>query len=45
VLITPHIANPGSVEEPLFAERVTENVRRFVAGEDLLAPIDPDAGY
>jgi phosphoglycerate dehydrogenase-like enzyme len=45
VIITPHLANPESVEEPLLAERVTENVRRFVAGEDLLAPIDPDAGY
>jgi phosphoglycerate dehydrogenase-like enzyme len=45
VFITPHIANPASVEEPLFAERVEENVRRFAAGEELLAPIDPDAGY
>ena len=45
MIITPHLANPESVEEPLLAERVTENVRRFAAGEDLLAPIDPDAGY
>ena len=45
VIITPHLANPESVEEPLLAERVKENVRRFAAGEDLLAPIDPDAGY
>jgi phosphoglycerate dehydrogenase-like enzyme len=45
VLITPHLANPASVEEPLLAERVAENVRRFAAGDELIAPIDPDAGY
>jgi phosphoglycerate dehydrogenase-like enzyme len=45
VIITPHLANPASVEEPLLAERVEENVRRFAAGEDLIAPIDPEAGY
>jgi phosphoglycerate dehydrogenase-like enzyme len=45
VIITPHIANPYSVEETLLGERVQENVRRFAAGEDLLAPIDPEAGY
>jgi phosphoglycerate dehydrogenase-like enzyme len=45
VLITPHLANPESVEESLLGDRVRENVRRFAAGEDLLAPIDPDAGY
>jgi hypothetical protein len=28
-----------------FAKRVTENVRRFGAGEDLLAPIERDRGY
>ena len=27
------------------AKRVEENVRRFAAGEDLLAPVSPDRGY
>jgi len=27
------------------AKRVTENVRRFAAGEELLAPVNPDRGY
>jgi hypothetical protein len=27
------------------AERVKENVRRYAAGEALLAPVDVDAGY
>jgi phosphoglycerate dehydrogenase-like enzyme len=44
-LITPHVANPPSAMERSLAERVEENVRRFGAGEDLLAPISPDRGY
>lgn len=44
-LITPHIANPPSAMMRHLAERVRENVRRCAAGEELLAPIDPDAGY
>jgi len=44
-LITPHVANPPGAMMRHLAERVRENVRRFAAGEDLLAPIDPDAGY
>ena len=31
--------------EPLLAERVTENVRRFARGEDLVGLVDVDAGY
>ena len=27
------------------AKRVKENVRRFAAGEELLAPVEPGAGY
>jgi D-3-phosphoglycerate dehydrogenase len=44
-LITPHVANPPSAMMRHLAERVRENVRRFAAGDELLAPIDPDAGY
>jgi phosphoglycerate dehydrogenase-like enzyme len=44
-LITPHVANPPETMQRDLAKRVTENVRRFGAGEDLLAPIEPDRGY
>ncbi len=44
-IITPHDSNPPSVRATAFAEHVTENVRRFVAGEALTARIDPVAGY
>jgi D-3-phosphoglycerate dehydrogenase len=44
-IITPHVANPQGAMMRHLAERVRENVRRFAAGEDLLAPIDPEAGY
>jgi hypothetical protein len=30
---------------PLLSERVRENVRRRIAGEPLLGPVDVDAGY
>jgi D-3-phosphoglycerate dehydrogenase len=44
-LITPHVANPPSAMARDLAVRVRENVRRFAAGEELLAPVDVDAGY
>jgi phosphoglycerate dehydrogenase-like enzyme len=44
-LITPHVANPPQAMARSLAERVEENVRRFAAGEELLAPISPDRGY
>jgi phosphoglycerate dehydrogenase-like enzyme len=44
-IVTPHVANPQGVMMRHLAERVRENIRRFEAGEDLLAPIDPEAGY
>ena len=44
-LITPHVANPQEAHDAALAERVTENVRRFVAGEPLLGVIDPEAGF
>ena len=44
-LITPHVANPPEAHDAALAERVTENVRRFVAGEPLLGVIDPAAGF
>lgn len=44
-IVTPHDSNPPSVRAGAFADHVGENVRRFVAGEDLVARIDPEAGY
>lgn len=45
VVITPHIANTRTRLTATFAPTLRENVRRFEAGEDLLATVDPSAGY
>ncbi len=45
VIITPHTANTPEMGVPLLAARVTENVRRFAAGETLLGPVHLDLGY
>ena len=44
-IVTPHSTNPTPLRDAALAERVTENVRRFAAGEDLLGPVDPERGY
>jgi phosphoglycerate dehydrogenase-like enzyme len=44
-LLTPHTANTPEMAVPLLSARVQENVRRRVAGEPLLGPVDPAAGY
>ena len=44
-LITPHVANPDVTLRRDLAELVGEQVRRLSAGEPLLSPFDPDAGY
>ena len=44
-LITPHVANPDVTLMRDLAELAGEQVRRLVAGEPLLSPVDPDAGY
>lgn len=43
--ISPHVGNTPEMGRPLLAARVRENVRRYVAGEPLLGPVDVDAGY
>jgi phosphoglycerate dehydrogenase-like enzyme len=45
VVITPHTANTQEMARPLLGSRVTDNVRRYAAGEPLLGPVDPDQGY
>ena len=44
-LITPHVANPPSTMDRDLAKRVEDNVRRFAAGEELVAPVSPQNGY
>ena len=44
-LITPHVGNTPEMGLKLLAHRVTENVRRYIAGEELLGPVDVDLGY
>jgi D-2-hydroxyacid dehydrogenase (NADP+) len=44
-IITPHVANPPSAQFAKLAERVRENVARFTAGQDLLAPVEQERGY
>ncbi|MET8648890.1 D-isomer specific 2-hydroxyacid dehydrogenase family protein [Nocardia aurea] len=45
VIITPHDSNPPQLRLAAFADHVAANVSRFVAGRELLAPIDPRRGY
>ena len=44
-LITPHVANTHDMLKSRLSVLVTENIRRFGAGEPLLGVIDPDLGY
>jgi D-3-phosphoglycerate dehydrogenase len=44
-LITPHVANTATTMARDLAKREQENVRRYAAGEELLAPVNLDAGY
>jgi phosphoglycerate dehydrogenase-like enzyme len=44
-IVTPHTANTEEMAEPLLSARVTENVRRWAAGQPLIGLVDPAAGY
>ena len=44
-IITPHTGNTPAMGEPLLAERITSNVRRFAADQPLLGEVFPDLGY
>jgi phosphoglycerate dehydrogenase-like enzyme len=44
-IITPHVGNTPEMAVPLLAARVSENVRRWQAGEALIGPVDPALGY
>jgi phosphoglycerate dehydrogenase-like enzyme len=44
-LITPHTADTQDMTQPLLARRITENIQRLTAGQELLGRVDPDHGY
>jgi phosphoglycerate dehydrogenase-like enzyme len=44
-VITPHTANTLEMARKPLSARITENVRRFAAGEPLIGPVDPVLGY
>jgi phosphoglycerate dehydrogenase-like enzyme len=44
-IITPHVGNTPAMAQPLLSERITSNVRRFAAGEELVGLVDADLGY
>ncbi|MGC5247085.1 D-isomer specific 2-hydroxyacid dehydrogenase family protein [Gordonia sp. DT219] len=44
-IITPHVANPASGLTREFAPWVAENIRRFVAGDELISTVSAEAGY
>lgn len=45
VIITPHVGNTPEMAVPLLSQRLSENVRRFAAGEPLIGLVDTVAGY
>jgi len=44
-IISPHTADTQEMIEPLLAHRISENVRRFANGEELVGLVDFDLGY
>ena len=44
-IITPHIGNTPEMAVPLLSERITTNVRRYLAGEELIGLVDVRRGY
>ncbi|KRC63167.1 hydroxyacid dehydrogenase [Agromyces sp. Root81] len=44
-IVTPHVADTEEMTVPLFAERISANVRAFLDDGDFEGRIDPVAGY
>ena len=44
-IVTPHVGNTPEMAQPLLAERITANVRRWAHGEPLIGPVDRSLGY
>lgn len=43
--ITPHVGNTPEMAVPLLSARVRTNVARWIAGQELLGPVDVARGY
>jgi phosphoglycerate dehydrogenase-like enzyme len=44
-IITPHVGNTPEMAIPLLSERITANVRRYAANDELIGLVDLEAGY
>ncbi len=44
-IITPHVGNTPEMARPLLAERIRENVARWIAGDELIGPVEVELGY
>lgn len=44
-LVTPHTADTFEMMQPLYAERIKENIERLASGRPLLGVVDKAAGY
>jgi phosphoglycerate dehydrogenase-like enzyme len=44
-IITPHVGNTPEMAAPLLAARITENVKRWASGDELIGPVDTELGY
>ena len=44
-MITPHVGNTPEMGLPLIADRVRVNVGRWIAGDELIGPVDVGVGY
>ncbi|HET8929817.1 MAG TPA: D-isomer specific 2-hydroxyacid dehydrogenase family protein [Acidimicrobiales bacterium] len=44
-IITPHVGNTPAMAVPLLGARVTDNVRRFANGDELIGLVDSELGY
>jgi phosphoglycerate dehydrogenase-like enzyme len=44
-IVTPHVGNTPEMAVPVLRRRITENVRRFAAGQPLVGLVDVDLGY
>lgn len=44
-IITPHVGNTPEMAIPLLSSRISENVRRYLRGEELIGLVDVRHGY
>jgi phosphoglycerate dehydrogenase-like enzyme len=44
-IITPHVGNTPEMAAPLLAARISENVKRWASGDELIGLVDTELGY